>query len=102
MNILRLILELFRIIAILLIFGAVLGGLVKLIYTSFLGINVDNTIRGWFVGSSIIIILFVLYRNKLQFSGFYKGEAMVKLPRIISISLISCAVIMLVIAPFLN
>ena len=102
MNILRVVLELFRIMAILLIFGAVLGGLVKLIYTSFLGINVDNTIGGWFIGFSIIILLFVLYRNKLQFSGFYKGKGMVKLPRKISITLISCSVIMLVIAPFLN
>ena len=98
---LRLILELVRIMAIFLILGAVLGGLVKLVYASF-GINVDNTDGGWLVGIAILISLFVLYRNKLQFSGFYKGEEMVKLPGKVSISLIFCSMMMLVIAPFLN
>ena len=73
----------------------------KLVYASF-GINVDNTDGGWLVGIAILISLFVLYRNKLQFSGFYKGEEMVKLPGKVSISLIFCSMMMLVIAPFLN
>ncbi len=98
---LRMILELFRIIAIFFILGAMLGGLVKLVYAS-LGINVDETLGAWFVGPAILILLFVLYRNNLQFSGFYKGEGKVKLPRKVSVFLISCSMIMLVIAPFLN
>ncbi|RPJ95251.1 hypothetical protein CW357_11610 [Rummeliibacillus sp. TYF005] len=69
----RVILELFRIMAIFLILGAVLGGLVGLIYAS-IGINVDYTSGGWLVGFAIIILLFVLYRNKLQFIGWYNGE----------------------------
>ena len=73
----------------------------KLVYASF-GINVDNTDGGWLVGIAILISLFVLYRNKLQFSGFYKGEEMVKLPGKVSISLIFCSMMRLVIAPFLN
>lgn len=98
---LRVILELIRIIVIFSIFGALLVGLVKLVYES-LGINVDNTIGGWLVWFAIFISLFVLYRNKLQFSGFYKGKGMMRLPRKVSISLISCSVILLVIALFLN
>jgi hypothetical protein len=101
MNRLRIILELFRITAIFLILGALLGGLVKLVYAN-IGINVDNTNGAWLVGFAIIISLFVLYRNKLQFSGFYKGEGKVKLPRKVSVSLISCSVIMLFIAPLLQ
>ena len=97
----RVLLELLRIMAIFLLFGAVLGGLVKLIYSS-IGINVDNTNGGWLVGFAIIILLFVLYRNKLQFSGFYRGEGRVKLPRKVSVSLISCSVLMLIFAPLLN
>jgi hypothetical protein len=101
MNRLRIILELFRITAIFLILGALLGGLMKLVYAN-IGINVDNTNGAWLVGFAIIILLFVLYRNKLQFSGFYKGEGKVKLLRKVSVSLISCSVIMLFIAPLLQ
>ena len=97
----RVILELFRIMAIFLIFGAVLGGLVSLIYAS-IGINVDNIIGGWLVGPAIIILLFVLYRNKLQFSGWYKGEGREKLPKIVSRILIFSSISLLVLAPFLS
>ncbi len=96
----KVILELIRITIILIIFGALLGSLVNLLYAS-LGV-VDTTNGGWLAGIAIILSLFVLYRNKLQFSGFYKGEEMVKLPRKVSISFIFCSVIMIVIAPFLN
>ncbi|WP_303969716.1 hypothetical protein [Sporosarcina ureae] len=94
-------LELIRIAIILLISGGLLGGLVNLIYAGF-GINVDDTNGAWLVGVSILIILFVLYRNKLQFSGFYKGDQIVKLPRIISTILISSSIILLIIAPIIR
>lgn len=95
----RIIFELLRITVIFLVLGAVLGGLVKLVYSG-LGINVDYTPGGLIVGCAILIFLFVLYRNKWQFSGFYKSESVVKLPRKVSVFLLSCAVIMLIIAPF--
>lgn len=94
-------LEMIRIAIILIIIGGLLGGLVKLIYSGF-GINVDDTNGAWLVGTSILIILFVLYRNKLQFSGFYKGEEKVKLPRRVSTILVSSSIIMLIIAPIIN
>ena len=97
----RVILELFRIMAIFLILGAVLGGLVSLIYAS-IGLNVDNTNGGWLVGFAIIILLFVLYRNKLQFSGWYKGEGREKLPKIVSRMLILGSISLLLLAPFVS
>ncbi|WP_273128401.1 hypothetical protein [Bacillus weihaiensis] len=94
----RVTLELFRIIAIFLIFGAMLGGILNLLYGS-IGVNVDNTNGGWLAGIAIYLFLFVLYRNKLQFSGFYKGENQVKLPRKVSVSLVCCSILILIIAP---
>ncbi|WP_233192903.1 hypothetical protein [Sporosarcina sp. P29] len=94
-------LEMIRIAFILLIIGALLSGLVKLIYTSF-GASVDDTNGAWLVGVAILIILFVLYRNKLQFSGFYKGDKNVKLPRSISAILVSSSILMLIIAPIIR
>nr|WP_285851269.1 hypothetical protein [Sporosarcina aquimarina] len=90
-----------RIAIILLIFGSLLGGLVKLIYTGF-GINGDDTHGAWLVGGSILLLLFVLYRNKLQFSGFYKGDEKVKLPRTISTILVSSSILILIIAPIIH
>lgn len=94
----RVFLELIRIIAIFLILGSIIGALMKLIYAS-LGINVDNTAGAWIVGLSILILIFVFYRNKLQFSGFYKGEQRLKLPKTVSNILVTCSVLMLILAP---
>ncbi|WP_230130167.1 hypothetical protein [Bacillus sp. CECT 9360] len=79
----RVILELIRIILLFFILGSLMGALAKFIYAG-LGINVDNTNGGWLAGLAIIILVFILYRNKLQFSGFYKGEGREKLPKIVS------------------
>ena len=73
----------------------------KLIYSS-IGINVDYTSGAWLEGLAILILLFVLYRNNLQFSGFYKGTGKEKLPKKVGTSLIFCSVILLVLAPFFS
>lgn len=100
-TILRVILELIRILATLFFFGILMGATVSFIYAS-LGINVDDTPGAWLVGFSILILIFVLYRNKLQFSGFYNGGGMVKLSKKVSNSLVACSVIMLILAPFIR
>lgn len=97
----RVFLELIRIIAIFLLLGSLMGGLIKLVYAS-LGINVDNTNGAGIVGLSILILIFVLYRNRLQFSGFYKGEQRLKIQKTFSVFLISCSVLMLIFAPLLH
>jgi hypothetical protein len=94
----RVILELLRIVAIIFILGSLMGALVNLIYAG-MEINVDNTTGGWFVGVAILIILFVFYRNRLQFSGFYKGKGKEKLSNKISIFLICFSMLMVTIAP---
>lgn len=77
------------------------GG-VKLIYST-LRIDVDSIAGGgWSPGIAIYIILFVLYRNKLQFAGFYEGPNQKKLPNKVTLTLITCSIFLLVIPPFLN
>ncbi|MFJ7951695.1 hypothetical protein ACIQZG_09220 [Lysinibacillus sp. NPDC096418] len=97
----RLFFELIRIIGILILLGGLMGALVKLLFAIF-GINVDNTNGGWIVGISILILIFVLYRNKFQFYGFYKGREIVKLPKKVTDCLVLCSITMLFIAPFFN
>jgi hypothetical protein len=64
-----------------------------------IGINLDNTNGGWLAGIAILLIFFVLYRNKLQFSGFNKGEEKIKLSKNVTITLISFSVLLLIGAP---
>ena len=74
-----------------------MGILAKLIYTGF-EIKDADTNGAWLVEGSILISLFVLYRDKLRFYGFYKGDEKVKLPRRLSAILVSSSIIMLIIA----
>lgn len=76
------------------------GG-VRLIYTT-LRINVDGTYGGWLGGIAIYFLLFVLYRNKLQFSGFYDGPKQQKLPRKITCILVTGAIFLLILPLLLS
>lgn len=95
---LRLFLEVIRITAIFLIFGALMGTLLKVVYAS-MGTDVNNTGGAGMMGLSILILIFVWYRNRLQFSGFYKGEKRLKLPKTASVLLVSCSVLVLILVP---
>ncbi len=94
-NAMKIFLELIRILFIFIVFGFLMWGVVKLIYST-LQTNIDNDI-GWFPGIAIYIILFVLYRNKLQFSGFYEGPNQKKLSKKITLTLISCSILLLIV-----
>ena len=48
------------------------------------------------------MFIFVLYRNKLQFSGWYKGEGKEKLSKTVSQTLITISVILLLFPPIIN
>ncbi len=48
-----------------------------------LRLSVEN---GWLPVIAIYMILFVLYHNKLQFTGFYEGPNQQKLPHSISVT----------------
>jgi len=91
----RTLLELVRIIAIFGLLGALGWIIIGNIYT------VNNAIESYSgLGAlAILVLLFVLYRNKLQFSGWYKGKGRQKLPRKVSNALIFVSVL-LMISPF--
>lgn len=85
-------LELLRIIFIFAIGGSILGYFLESVYS---GIGIDNQKYGGIGFIAILILMFVLYRNKLQFSGWYKGEGRKKLPKIVSKLLIFSSISLL-------
>ena len=91
----RTLLELLRIIVIFGLLGALGGIVIGNIYT----INAATESYSWLGAFAILILLFVLYRNKLQFSGWYKGKSRKRLPKKVLISLVSISGI-LIISPF--
>lgn len=91
----RILLELLRII---IIFG-LLGGLIWAIIGNIYTINEATETYSWLGGIAVLVLLFVLYRNKLQFSGWYQGNSRKKLPNNVSLILIFSS-ILLIILPF--
>lgn len=91
-------LELLRIILIFAFLGALGWFIIQGIYA------VNGVAEGyaWLGGVAILLLLFVFYRNKLQFSGWYKGKNRVKLPKSVSIILISCSIILMIIPILLD
>lgn len=88
-------LEIVRIVLLMLLIGAALTALLHQIYAS-LGFE---SVNGWLLGIAIYLWLFLLYRNKWQFAGWYKGQGREKLPRPLAIALIVCSIILALLAP---
>ena len=88
-------LELLRIIIIFMILGGLGWAIIGNIYT----INEATESYSWLGAIATLLLLFVLYRNKLQFSGWYKGDGRVKLPKFVSLTLILSS-ILLILLPF--
>jgi len=88
----RVLLELIRIIFICAIVGGALGYFFENVYIE---IGIDTEKYGWLAFIAILILIFVLYRNKLQFSGWYKGKGRKKLPKIVSQVLIFSSISLL-------
>lgn len=95
----RMLLEFIRIIVLFAIVGSALGYFINYIY---LEMELETEKYGLIVFIAIFILFFVLYRNKLQFSGWYKGKGREKIPRIVSQILILSSAILLLLPPFLN
>ncbi|MFF2753102.1 hypothetical protein ACFVR1_05010 [Psychrobacillus sp. NPDC058041] len=95
------ILELIRIILLLGILGVFMGFLVNIIYGIF-KVDFGNSYLGFLPGVAILIMFFVFYRNKLQFSGYYKSDGQVKLSKKVSITLVSCSILLLIIGPLFH
>ncbi|ADU32178.1 hypothetical protein Bcell_3944 [Evansella cellulosilytica DSM 2522] len=95
----RVLLELIRIIFIFAFLGVLLGIIPHSIYL-LIGINTEKYAWSYMLG--IFILIFVLYRNKLQFSGWYKGKGREKLPKALSKTLTISAIILLLSPPMLH
>ena len=94
----RVFLEIIRIICIFALLGMLFGAIPQAIYST---IGIDTEKYGWSSMLGIFILIFVLYRNKLQFSGWYKGKGREKLPKGLSNTLIISAAILLLLPPIL-
>ncbi|MGG0846872.1 hypothetical protein [Peribacillus simplex] len=95
----RVLLELIRIILIFGIAGSIISIIVNGIYIN-IGVNMNQ--YGWLGSIAILILLFVWYRNKLQFSGWYSGKGKEKLPKTASRILIMCSLLFLCAPPVLS
>ncbi|TQR19462.1 hypothetical protein FG384_12510 [Psychrobacillus vulpis] len=92
----KILLELLRIIIIFVFFGS-LG--VMVIRNTYKSLEVTET-YSWIGEISILIILFVLYKNKWQFTGCYKRKDREKLAKRVSLTLILISIV-LIISPFI-
>ncbi|KPN94622.1 hypothetical protein AO843_22665 [Lysinibacillus sp. ZYM-1] len=82
------------------IFYLILGNIVAYIYRQ-LGV-IDSITYGIMMVISILIIFTVLYRNRMQFSGWYKGDVKDKLSKTLTKWLISIALLLLLLPPILS
>lgn len=92
----RTLLELTRIIFIFTFLGALGGAIIINTYRR-VGVHEDYFMFG---GIAILLLLFIMYRNKWQFSGWYKGKGRVKLPKLVSWTLILVSIV-LIVSPFI-
>ncbi len=69
-------LEIFRIILIFGLLGTIFSAISQYVYRMF-----DTTQYGWIGAAGIFLWMFVTYRNKWQFSGWYLGNGKEKLQK---------------------
>lgn len=92
----RTIIELLRIVIIFVLLGGLGWAIINNMYT----INEATENYSWLGAIAILMQLFVLYRNKLQFSGWYHGKGRKKLPKTVSLTLITISILLLIL-PFI-
>lgn len=92
----RTLLELLRIIVIFALLGALGWTILGKIYA----VNGIADPYSWIGALALLVLLFVLYRNKLQFSGWDRSKNKKRLPTKVSLALIIISII-LMIAPLL-
>jgi len=96
----RVLLEFIRMVFLLIFFYLISGNIVAYIYRQ-LGV-IDSITYGIMMVISILIIFTVLYRNSMQFSGWYKGDVKDKLSKTLTKWLISIALLLLLLPPILS
>ncbi|PLR75378.1 hypothetical protein CU633_21355 [Bacillus sp. V3-13] len=95
----KILLELLRIVFIFFFLGGIMATVLTNVY-AMTGINVDD--YNWMGVLGILILLFVLYRNRWQFSGWYSGKGSEKLPVKTSNLLLTISILMLMLPPVLG
>jgi hypothetical protein len=95
----RVLLELIRITVIFVFFYGILGSLLYYLYSK-MGISTDK--YGWIGYIAFLFLYFLVYRNKLQLSGWYTGKGREKLPKWVSKLLVSISIIILLLPPLLS
>jgi len=95
----RILLELIRTLFIFLFIGLILSTLLGNLYLS-IGVSLNNF--GWMGSVAILILLYVFYRNKLQFSGWYSGNGKVRLTKKETTILVSISIFLLISVPILS
>lgn len=93
----RILLELLRIILIFLISGSFYSMGLSIVYKS---IGVSRF--GWIGALAVLVVLFVIYRNRWQFKGWYKNEEKVMLSQKTTKLLLSFAALLLILPPLLH
>ncbi len=92
-------LEMLRIILVCLLVGGLIGFVViENIYPIW---NYPHE-KDWMGALGILVLMFVLYRNRLQFNGFYRSEKNAKLSPAVTTVLITVSVIMLAMPPIIG
>jgi predicted PurR-regulated permease PerM len=94
----RVILELIRIIFLFVIIGGICASILEHVYSA---MGIDSNKYGW-SSISVFILFFVLFRNKLQFSGWYKGKGKIRLPKKVSQILIVSVIVLLIFPAILS
>ncbi len=92
----RTILELLRIIFIFTILGAISSSILLNIYR----ISPVAEAYAWIGFIAIFLLMFAAYRNRWQFSGWYKGKEREKLPKFVS-TILTVSSIILIFTPFI-
>lgn len=94
----RILLELLRIVIVFVLLGSLGSVILKYFYTIY------RIPEGFFWQGSmaILLLLFVLYRNKLQFLGWYVGKGRGKLSKVVTLTLIIISVLLILFPFFLN
>lgn len=93
-------LELFRVLLIVVFLGALISAGITFVY-HLIHLSVGG-LGFLFVFLATLMFLFVLYRNKFQFHGFFRGKQLQKLSEKLTFVLIVIAVLLVIIAPLVN
>ncbi|MBO2535982.1 MULTISPECIES: hypothetical protein [Rummeliibacillus] len=96
--IIRVFLEFFRVLILLFLLMAIISYPIRKLY-DLIGIGTDNYF--YITEFAIFLLVYVIYNNKLQFTGFYT-EGAKKLPSKVTWSIVSISILLLSIPIIMN